>query len=378
MVEGLEEKINARINVLQSVYDVVRGRAKHRFHKSALFEEALKSYKIKKEPTLPILDYLSDKNLVVLDSTDDMHITSGGVDEVENEFPVLRGRIFVRNDFNDNISGISKGNKNVMEKIDEMDKEKIKIIKNDLIKKTEKLEKMGYSFSVFISHSTRDLEFISLLCDELIKNKILPRLWFRKVSKKIVREKLCDLIDSSDLFLIYYSTNSLSSQMTNNEIGFIEGKKYYMGKYRNIKPEIIYKIRDTQLNLKYLEGFYTNGDDIPDCDSEDLNRIVLDLKSRYNYNIRLIQKDRPAVKKEILEYAQLPTLKKLARPTSIKVTQNSENLKNELLKLDDYSVEDYLHIMRLKELKKICKHFKQPVSGKNLELILRIKKHINR
>ena len=122
MVEELGDKIQTRINVLQSVYDVSNGRANHQFRKSALFEEALKKYQIKKPITQSTLDYLSGKNLIVFFNTDNMHITSDGIDEVERKFPILRNRNDEENSLEHILSELSKGNKDIITQIEDIRK----------------------------------------------------------------------------------------------------------------------------------------------------------------------------------------------------------------------------------------------------------------
>jgi len=260
----------------------------------------------------------------------------------------------------------------------EVDKKKLKRIQKDLYQRTKDFEKRNYDFSVFISHSYLDIEFVEKICEKMMENNIFPRFYFQEKSHKIVRNKLCDMIDRSDILMIFFSKNSLKSQMTNNEIGFVVGKSYYTEHYKGYQKDFIYKIKDKDLGLEDLRGFFTRGDEIITIENEesDIQEIIEEMRKQHKKNLQNIKKYKGFSIRELLEFVKLPNLKKMARSTPIKVSQSASGLRDELSEFELYTYEDYLHNMDKKELKNVCSHFKETRSGNNLELILKIKKHL--
>jgi hypothetical protein len=116
-----------------------------------------------------------------------------------------------------------------------------------------------YQFSIFISHSNIDYLDLHQLLLDLIENKIKPELWFEVVDEEVC-DKLCKKIDKSDLFLIYFTKNTINSQMTQNEIGFVEGKRYYQA-FNNNHPKLTIKLLSIDFHDTNLRGFYTSAKD---------------------------------------------------------------------------------------------------------------------
>lgn len=143
-------------------------------------------------------------------------------------------------------------------KEDTTDKSEIDIKKSELESILKEQKNSYFDFSVFISHA--DIDYLSLheLSLEMIDNKIKPVFWFRVIKDESVRVKLIEEIHKTDIFLIFLSPNSVASQLTNNEIGFIEGKKFY----KKFKGDVVLRLYDKH-NLKrdHCEGFYGLFDD---------------------------------------------------------------------------------------------------------------------
>lgn len=146
-----------------------------------------------------------------------------------------------------------------------------------------------YEYSVFISHAYRDYPLLHDLCVDFITKKIRPVLWFKEVKDEIVMNKLCKMIDSSDLFLIHMSKNSVSSQMTNNEIGYIEGKKFYTQK----GGDIVLRLFDKNIKPEDFKGFYNKGfdgfDNFDPTSKEDRKEVIRRLNEMSKSLIRLPQ-----------------------------------------------------------------------------------------
>lgn len=142
----------------------------------------------------------------------------------------------------------------------------------EILEKIKEHDETYYNFSVFVSHSNRDYLLLHNLLVLLIHNRIKPVLWFEKIKDETVMDKLCNMINASDLFLIHMSHNSVHSQMTNNEIGFIEGRKYYLN-----QNERILRLWDESLRPEDFQGFYNKAFDGFDYDAtaEDDNREVI-------------------------------------------------------------------------------------------------------
>ena len=158
---------------------------------------------------------------------------------------------------------------------------KIEEKKNELALELKKHEEAYYDFSVFISHADLDYSSLHDLLLEMIKNKIKPVVWFRIIKDKSVREKLIEEIHKADIFLIYLSKKSVVSQLTNNEIGFVEGKKFYKKKKGDIVLRLFDKNNLTRDDCKGFYGLFDDGKSFDSKSASDRNEVVITLNEMW-------------------------------------------------------------------------------------------------
>ncbi|MEK6823984.1 MAG: toll/interleukin-1 receptor domain-containing protein [Nanoarchaeota archaeon] len=91
------------------------------------------------------------------------------------------------------------------------------------------------TFNIFVSYSSKDIEEIKLILDSF-KNIRDTKIFFADSSLKIgdeISKEIENEIRKSDLFLVFYSINSDSSNYVQQEIGFAKN---------NVKSTIIIPI----------------------------------------------------------------------------------------------------------------------------------------
>ena len=213
-------------------------------------------------------------------------------------------------------------------------KEEIKKMQADLKTKINKKGAEYFSFSVFISHAFYDFPSIYELCLAMIENNIRPIFWFDTVEEDVPL-KLYEKISDADLFLILLSNKAIKSQMTNNEIGFVEGKRYFSKKDDGSLPVLTLKLAVPGFSLKDLEGFYTIGKDIHTGDPTDPNDhpdIIEELKRRYG-NIEPISNEKPPTRTMAVtpdgEFIDLKALKPVRSEIISETKEKLGNLFNE-------------------------------------------------
>lgn len=262
-----------------------------------------------------------------------------------------------------------------MKKHQRIPRSELNTIKKRILSNIKSIKSGYYTTSTFISHSTNDIIFIEKLCDEMIRNKIKPILWFEEIKDESVKKKLCEMINNSNSCLIVITEKSIHSQMTNNEIGFLEGKRYFINKYEMDYRHFVLKICNDDFELNSLSGFITKGDDILSIDfkdNEDVIRVVHELVL-LNRNNKLYQTEKVQMVTELLDCSDTIMLKKLAKYANINQNQYKSELIADIIDSNFYSIVDYVNKMKSSHLRKFCKKKELPTVGDKIVLERRVK-----
>jgi hypothetical protein len=103
---------------------------------------------------------------------------------------------------------------------------------------------------IFISHSSKDLEWVELLAKRIEAagaNAYLAQLDHSGVGHDL-NQKLCDAIDASDVFVVLLTDNAAATPLVREEIGYARGKN------KRVIPLVTREVAGNPAALGMLNG----------------------------------------------------------------------------------------------------------------------------